>query len=360
MSALVGQCLTRDHLIGPCLTHSLGQAMPDRGCVHVCIGRGMPDSRSFGRAMLDPSFGQAMLDPWVCAGVHRMVGQCLTRDHLVGPCLTHSFGQAMPDLVCVHGIHCGSRSGFGSIAAQPLYSLLHCPCSPHMSSSEPPPPPDPRTARGVSPCSDPKGYVRPPQDQWYGPDGQPLEAPSSFHGPDGQPLEAPSSFLKRYHEAMAENPATVPVNHPVGKHGPYQSSGAAWHREQRRLQGIAAHRTNPYKKELQHAEKQLRGTQRKGLPVFAVMAAQLKVEHMKGLKEVWETTNRGGSADLDQVQRNASEYAKQKGGTPTQVVAAARLGPSIGFSSSPSTTEQPDQAWTSDPSASSASSWRPQ
>ena len=78
--------------------------------------------------------------------------------------------------------------------------------------------------------------------------------------------------------------------HPQGTRtatGIAPTTGAAWVREQRRRLGVAAGTTNPFKKELQHAEKQLRKRNRDGARVDVVIAAQLKVEHYKELSDVW-------------------------------------------------------------------------
>jgi len=87
---------------------------------------------------------------------------------------------------------------------------------------------------------------------------------------------------------MKTNPRTERLDLPKGEHGEHGSTGAAWVREQRRRLGVLRGSTNPYKKELQHAEKQLRKRHRDGARVDEIIAAQLKVENFKELHDTWQ------------------------------------------------------------------------
>jgi hypothetical protein len=94
-------------------------------------------------------------------------------------------------------------------------------------------------------------------------------------------------------EALFADPPTDAIDLPIGEHGAYGSTGAAWIREQRRRTGVESGVTNPFKKQLQHAEKQLRQQQRRGAVMSIVVAAQLKVENITERKELWDAQQRG-------------------------------------------------------------------
>jgi hypothetical protein len=116
------------------------------------------------------------------------------------------------------------------------------------------------------------------------------------------PIEVPNSLLEDLDSmpevtpslrALFEDPPTEAIDLPIGEHGAYGSTGAAWVREQRRRKGVEKGLTNPFKKQLQHAEKQLRQQQRRGAVMSIVVAAQLKVENITERKELWDAQQRG-------------------------------------------------------------------
>ena len=86
---------------------------------------------------------------------------------------------------------------------------------------------------------------------------------------------------------IAGFPKTEPVHHPIGHHNPHGSSGAAQHREKNRKVGVAAGRTNPYRKDLQGAEKQLRKAQRNGEDENVLGYAKQKVKHYHERVGTW-------------------------------------------------------------------------
>ena len=95
----------------------------------------------------------------------------------------------------------------------------------------------------------------------------------------------------------------------------YLSTGAAWRREKRRRDGVAAGWTNPYKKDLANAEKQLRQQQRRGAELSIIINAQLKVEVMFERKEIWEQQQRGEQLDLEKAQKKSIAYFEHKYGS---------------------------------------------
>ena len=127
--------------------------------------------------------------------------------------------------------------------------------------------------------------------------------------PEGEGLNCPEPVEL---EAAGTEQRTLPMDIPAGKHGTYQSTGAAWQREKRRRHGVESGWTNPWKKELQHAEKQLRQQQRKGALVSEIGSAQLKVGNMKERFDMWEATSCGEHLSYEEAKKKSKAYVEEK------------------------------------------------
>ena len=116
--------------------------------------------------------------------------------------------------------------------------------------------------------------------------------------------------------AMRIDPRPTPQHIPVGNHGEYGSTGAGAARRKRWRDGVVAGIINPHTKDLQDAEKQLRGQCRRGAEVSNIVNAQLKVENMVERMELWERHKRGEDFDyMRRRGRGAEPTSRRNSGT---------------------------------------------
>ena len=95
-------------------------------------------------------------------------------------------------------------------------------------------------------------------------------------------------------------------------HNPHASSGAAQRRESNRKMGLAKGTTNPFKKDLQGADKQLRKAQREGADTAAIEAAKQKVKDYHERVGLWDFQHKHHAYELtDKVEQELQEAAQQ-------------------------------------------------